>query len=80
MVIVGIFKCTCRGECHKCYQSCFKVELFQYLMNGSTVHRKEKEGTYIHLIQREEFMKGGNPCVPLLLNLPDMLVLLDLLI
>ena len=48
-----------------------KFELFSILMDGSTIHGKEKEGIYIQSFQREEFMKGRNPNVTQLLNLPD---------
>ena len=48
-----------------------KSNFFSILMDRSTINGKEKEGVYIQSIQREEFMKGGNPTVTQLPNLPD---------
>ena len=38
---------------------------------GQQFMGREKKGVYIQSFQREEFMKGGNPTVTLLLNLLD---------
>ena len=48
-----------------------KSNFFSFLMDGSTIHGKEKEDVYIQSFQRGEFMKGGNTTVTLLPNLPD---------
>ena len=48
-----------------------KSNFFSILIDGSTTYGKEKKGVYIQSFQKEEFMKGGNPTVTLLLNLPD---------
>ena len=48
-----------------------KLNFFSVLMDGSTIHGKEKGDVYIQSLQREEFMAGGNLTVTPLLNLPD---------
>lgn len=48
-----------------------KLKFFSILMDGSTIHEKEKEGAHIQSFQRKEFIKGGNLNVTPLLNLPD---------
>ena len=48
-----------------------KSNFFSILMDGSTIHGKEKEGVYIQSFQREQFIKGGNPSVTQLLNLAE---------
>lgn len=48
-----------------------KSNFFSTLMDGSTLHGKEKEGVYIQSFQREVFIKGGNPTVTQLLNLAE---------
>ena len=48
-----------------------KSNFFSILMDGSTIHGKEKEGVYIQSFQREQFIKGGNPTVTQLLNLAE---------
>ena len=40
-------------------------------MDGSTIHGEEKEGVYVQWFQRDEFLKGGDPTVTQLLNIPD---------
>ena len=40
-------------------------------MDSSRIYEKEKEGAYIQSFQGEEFIKGRNPTVTNLLNLPD---------
>ena len=49
-----------------------KSNFFSILMDGSTILEKEKEGSHIQSFQRKWFMKGGNPTITPLLNLPDL--------
>ena len=48
-----------------------KLNFFNILMDGSTIHGKGQGDVYIQSLQREEFMAGGNLTVTPLLNLPD---------
>ena len=45
-----------------------KSNVFSILMDGSTIHEKEKEDIYFQSFQREEFIKGRDLTVTQLLN------------
>ena len=48
-----------------------RSNFFSALMDGSTIHKREKEGVYIQAFQKDEFVKGGDPTITRLLNIPD---------
>ena len=48
-----------------------ETNFFSILMDGSTIHNKEKEAVYIQYFQKENFIKGGDPTKTVLLHLTE---------
>ena len=44
---------------------------FSVLMNGSTIHTKEKQAVYVHHFQKDMFLKAGEPVQTILLMLQN---------
>ena len=40
-------------------------------MDGSTIHGKEKEAVYVQFVQKDKFLKGGDPTNTKLLHLAE---------